>query len=256
MPRAIWKAFIQFESVNVPVKLYPAVKDVRPRSHLLHDRDRHRLQQRMFCPEENAAVEPNETAKGYEISKNEFVMIDPAELNVLQPAPSREIRGVAFVEAATVDPRYLDRTYYLGPDGDDQAYVNLAESLRQTALAGMCRWVMRDRSYVGVLQYRDGMLSLTTHRYADEVVPQESLEIERIEPSKREMTVAENLVRELEEPFQPEQYHDEYEAKLRNLIEQKAQGREVRLPKPKPPAPTVERDLVGVLERSLETVKR
>jgi len=256
MPRAIWKAFVEFGPVSVPVKLYTAVKDVRPHSHLLHDADRQRLQQKMVCSEEETTVERDETVKGYEVSRNEYVVVDPHELDALEPEPSRGIRVVEFVEADQVDPRYLDRTFFLGPDDDEQMYVNLAESLRQTKRAGMCRWVMRDKSYVGVLQARDGLLRLITHRHADEVVPQDSLTIKRVEPSKREVAIARNLVKELGEPFQPEQYHDEYEAKLRHLIEQKAQGKEVKLPKAKPAASTKDEDLVGVLEQSLKTLKR
>ena len=256
MPRAIWKAFVEFGPVSVPVKLYTAVKDVHPHSHLLHDHDRQRLQQRMVCSREDTAVGREETVKGYEVSENEYVVVEPHELDTLEPEPSRAIRVIEFVEAGQVDPRYLDRTFFLGPDDDEQMYVNLAESLRQTKLAGMCRWAMRDKAYVGVLGQRDGLMSLTTHRYADEVVPEDSLTIKRVEPSGREVTIARNLVQELEQPFQPERYRDEYEAKLRSLIEQKAQGKEVKLPKPKPVAPTKEQDLVGVLERSLNALKR
>lgn len=256
MPRAIWKAFVEFGPVSVPVKLYAAVKDVHPHSHLLHDHDRQRLQQRMVCSQDETAVGRDETIKGYAIEESEYVIVEPHELDALEPEPSRGIRVVEFVEAGQVDPRYLDRTYFLGPDGDEQMYVNLAESLRQTKRAGMCRWVMRDKAYVGVLQEHNGLMSLTTHRYADEVVPAEALTVKRIEPHKKEVTIAANLVREMEEPFQPERYHDEYEAKLRHLIEQKAQGKEVKLPRPEPVAPTQEDDLVGVLEKSLKALKR
>ncbi len=256
MTRAIWKGFIQFGPVSVPVKLYTAVKDVHPHSHLLHDDDRQRLQQRMVCPEEDATVGREEMVKGYEVGENQYVVIDAHELDALEPEPSREIRVAEFVEAGRVDPRYLDRTFFLGPDGDEQMYANLAESLRQAKRAGMCRWVMRDKSYVGVLHERDGLLRLMTHRHADEVIPEDSLTIKRVEPSRQEVAIAGNLVEELKEPFLPERYHDEYEAKLRDLIEQKAQGKEVKLPKPKPAALTKDEDLVGVLERSLSALKR
>ncbi len=256
MARAMWKGSIRFGPVDVPVKLYPAVMDIRVHSHLLHDADRQRLEERMVCPLEDAVVSHEETAKGYEIDENEYVVIDPQELTMLEPKASREIEVVEFVDAGQVDPRYLDRTYFLGPDEDEQMYVNLAESLRQTKLAGMCRWVMRNKAYVGVLDAQDGLLCLTTHRYAEEIAPAEALEVKRIEPSRRESTIATNLVKELQEPFQPGQYHDEYEAKLRNLIDQKAKGKEVKLPRPKKPAPTKEEDLVGVLERSLDALKK
>lgn len=256
MTRAIWKASIQFGPVSVPVKLYSAAVDTRLHSHLLHDQDRHRLQQTMVCPEDGATVERQQVARGYEIEENEYVLVDPDELDALEPQASRAIEVIQFVEAGGIDPRYLDRTFFLGADDDEQGYANLAESLDQSRLAGMCRWVMRDKAYLGVLQHRDGLLHLTTHRYADEVVSAGSLDIKRVDPSRQEVAIAENLVKELAEPFRPEQYHEEYEAKLRQLIDQKAQGKEVKLPKPKPVVPTKEEDLVGVLERSLDALKR
>ncbi len=238
------------------MKLYTAVRDTRVHSHLIHDTDRQRLQQRMVCPQDEAVVDQDQTIKGYEIEEDRYVVIDPRELAVLEPEASRDIEIMEFVGAGKVDPRYLDRTYFLGPDQAEPMYVNLAESLKQAGLAGMCRWVMRGRSYVGVLEQRDGLLSLITHRYADEIVPGDSLEFKRVEPTRKETTIAKNLVEELTEEFRPEQYRNEYEAKLRSLIDAKAQGKEVKLPKPERPAPTKEEDLVGVLQRSLEALKK
>lgn len=256
MARALWKGTIRFGPASVPVKLYTAVRDTRVHSHLIHDADRQRLQQRMVCPQDEAVVDQEQAIKGYEIEEDQYVVVDPRELEVLEPEASRDIEVMEFAGAGKVDARYLDRTYFLGPDRDEPMYVNLAESLKQTGLAGMCRWVMRGRSYVGVLEQRDGLLSLITHRYAEEVVPADSLECKRVEPTKRETTLAKNLVGELTEEFHPEQCHNEYEAKLRSLIDAKAQGKEVRLPKVEKPAPTKEEDLVGVLQRSLEALKK
>jgi DNA end-binding protein Ku len=256
MSRAVWKASVRFGPVGVPVKLYPAVVDTRVHSHLLHDTDRQRLQQRMVCPAGDVVVDPAETVKGYEIADNEYVVVHPGELDILEPQASREIEVVEFVDAGHVDPRYLDRTYFLGPDDDEQMYVNLAAALEQTKLAGVCRWVMRDKAYIGVLGSRDGLLRLITHRYAEEIVPADALEIRRAEPSLREKTIARRLVEELKEPFQPEQYHDEYEARLQSLIEQKARGKTVTLPRPRKPEPTPEEELASVLERSLDTLRK
>lgn len=256
MSRAIWKASVRFGPVSVPVKLYPAVVDTRVHAHLIHDTDRQRLQQRMVCPAEDVVVDRAETVKGYEIADNEYVVVHPGELDILEPAAAREIEVVEFVDASHVDPRYLDRTYFLGPGDDEQMYVNLAAALEQTKLAGMCRWVMREKAYIGVLESRDGLVRLITHRYADEIVPADALEIGRAEPSLREKTIARRLVEELKEPFQPEQYHDEYEAKLQSLVEQKARGKTVTLPRPRKPEPTGAEELARVLERSLDALRK
>jgi len=132
MLRAIWKASIQFGPVSMLVKLYPAVKDIRRHSHLLHDQDRERLQQCMVCPEEDAVVDQNEMVKGYEVHESEYVVVEPTDLDALEPETSREIQVMQFVEAGQVDPRYLDRAYFLGPGGDEQMYVDLEESLART----------------------------------------------------------------------------------------------------------------------------
>ena len=206
MARAIWKGRIQFETVDVPVKLYTAVGDIAVHSHLLHDQDYSRLQQRMVCPEDNVVVPPEETVKGYEIATGEYVVIESDELDFAEPQASRQIEVMEFVEAHEIDDRFLDRTYYLGPDGDEQGYVDLLQSLKETGAAGMCKWVMRRRAYVGVLAAAGDVLTLTMHRYAGEIVPEDAFELEDVDISEKEMQIAERLIHELAETFEPQKY--------------------------------------------------
>jgi len=159
------------------------------------------------------------------------------------------------VEVGRIDDRCLDRTYYLGPDGDEQAYGDLMQSLRETAGAGMCRWVMRKKSYVGVLRSAADILTLTTHRYAGEIVPEDSFELEQADISEREMDIAERLIAELEEPFEPARYKDEYQIKLQKLIEEKAQGHKPELPALEAVEATEDDQLLIALEKSLESLK-
>lgn len=256
MPRAIWKGSIHFGPVDVPVKLYSAVGDIAIHSRLLHDQDQVPLEQRMVCPEDNSVVGPEETVKGFEITTDEYVVVEPDELDFMEPEGSRQIDAMTFFAVEEIDDRYLDRTYYLGPDNDDQDYVNLAESLNKSGKAAMCQWVMRKKSYIGVLKFTDGILTLTTHRYASEIVSLENFDLEAVTISDKEMRIARNLVTELEEKFVPENYKDEYQLKLQKLIDQKAKGREVKLPALEAVEETKDDKLLSVLEESLASLKQ
>jgi DNA end-binding protein Ku len=252
----MWKARVQFGAVDVPVKLYSAVEDIAVHSHLLHDQDYNRLSQRMVCPQDGKAVAPDDIVKGYEIAEGEYVIIEPDELDFLEPQASRQISVTEFVHADDVDPRYLDRTYYLGPDADEQLYVNFAKSLGNTNMAGMCEWVMRKKSYIGVLKFQRGVITLTTHRYASEIVSDDAFKIEKVKLSQKETRIAKNLIAELEEEFHPENYHEQYQAKLQKLIDRKAKGKKVELPALEQIEETDDKHLLNALEKSLDALKK
>jgi DNA end-binding protein Ku len=256
MQRAMWKGRIQSGPIDLPVKLYSAISDITVHSHFLHDQDQVRLEQRMLCSADGRPVPSEEIGKAFEVKKDKYIVIDDEELDFAEPEASRQIEVSEFVDADSLDAKFLDRSYYVGPDGDDQLYVDFVSSLKCTKQAGMCRWVMRKRSYVGVLMPANDILVLTTHRYADEVVPSSSLKLEKSKMTSKETTIAKNLVLELEEKFEPEKYKDEYQAKLQKLIEKKAKGQKVELPELEKPEATEDKELMGALERSLKAVKR
>ncbi len=255
MPHAVWKGRIQFGPVDIPVKLYSAVADISVHSHLLHDQDNVRLQQKMVCEAENTPVPKEQYAKGYEVETGQYVILEPDELDFLQPQASRQIQITEFVETDQLDERYLDRTYYLGPDNDDQLYANLTQSLKKSNLAGICQWTMRKKSYIGVLQFQNDILTLTTHRYAAEVVSTDSFNLDQANISDKELQISTTLINQLQQKFQPEKYHDEYQIKLQKLIEQKAKGQKVELPAIEKVAQTDENQLLDALEKSLKSLK-
>jgi DNA end-binding protein Ku len=223
---------------------------------MLHDQDKVRLQQKMVCRQEEIIVERDEMVKGYQVHPGEYVVVDPDELEELDPQASRDIEVEEFVTLKEIDPRYLDRVYYLGSDSSDQVYVNLAEALKKSKTAGICRWTMRKKSYLGILQNVDGILYLTTHRFRDEVSGTDEYDIPQVKTSKKEKDIAKNLIAELTEPFNPEDYHDEYQAELKKLVQAKAQGKEVELPKVKKKKAAPETDLSAILEKSLSSLKK
>jgi len=253
--QAVWKGRIQFGPVDVPVKLYSAVSDIAVHSHLLHDQDNIRLEQKMVCSQEGKVVPDEEYAKGYKVTNDEYVVIEPDELDFIQFPDSRQIQVMEFVDISQLDDRFLARTYYLGPDNDDQLYTNLIQSLKDTKLAGICKWVMRKKSYVGVMNIEKDIITLTVHRFFSEIINPETKEFKNEKISARENEIAKNLINELKDKFHPEKYHDEYQAKLQNLIELKAKGKKVTMPHIEKARETKDKELLNVLEKSLASLK-
>jgi len=256
MIRAIWKGAVRFGPVRVPVKLYTAVEDTRVHANLLHDADRQRLEQRMVCAAEDRAVEREEIVKGYPLDGQHFVEVEAEELEALTPPSSREIEVIDFVPTGQADARYFDRTYYLGPDGQEQNYADLAASLSQSGLAGVCRWVMRKKAYLGLLQCSGQTMSLTTCRYPDEVVSEDDLSIAQASVGEKEQKAALQLIGAMVDDFRPEAYTDEYQDRLKALIDQKARGEEIKIARPAKIHKTKEENLLGTLEGSLAALNR
>jgi DNA end-binding protein Ku len=256
MIRAIWKGVIQFGPVRAAVKLYTAVEDTRVHARLLHDADHQHLEQRMVCSAEDRPVERDEIVKGYPLDAQHYIEIEPDELEALAPSSSREIELIDFVPGGQVDARYVDRTYYLGPDQQEQRYADLAESLRQSRLAGVCRWVMRKKPYLGLLECSGRTMTLTTCRYPDEVVSEEDLSVPETSVGEKERKAALQLIGAMVDDFKPEAYTDEYQDKLKALIEQKARGEEVKPVKLRKIHKTREENLLNTLESSLAALNK
>jgi DNA end-binding protein Ku len=254
--RAIWKGRITFGQASIPVKLYTAVNDIRSHSHLLHDQDKSRLEQKLVCVADEKVIDRDETVRGFEISKGEYVLIEPNELEQFEPEKSIDIEIVEFVEADKIDSRYIEKTYYLGPDKDNQIFVNLLDSLKKSKLAGICRWSMRKKSYLGALEAGDKTLELIIHRNANEVVSGDTFGLENVKVSAKEKSIAKKLITELEGEFNPQEYHDEYQSKLKDLIEKKAKGKKVELPALKKPKETSDKELLKTLEKSFKALSK
>src|SRR5438552_14558731 len=172
--RAIWKGDLKMGSAKVPVKLYSAAQDQTVRFHILDKKSKTRVKQHMV--DESGKEVPNEEIqKGFEVEPGTFVILDEKELEELEPEASREIEITQFVSPENIPPEYYDRPYYLGPDGDQAAYLALAEALKSKEREGVVRWVMRKQPYVGALGAEDGHLVLFTLRNAEEVLSAKDL---------------------------------------------------------------------------------
>lgn len=252
--RAIWKGVLALGSTEVPVKLYSAVEPRKVSFRLLHESDREPLKQRMVDPESDEVVEYREALRGYPTDDGRVVILDAEELNALEPEPSRDIEMTRFVPAGAVDPQWYDRPYWLGPDGSTDDYFALTAALEESGRVGIAKWVMRKKDYIGALRAEDGYLMLVTLRHAGEVVSADALQPPGGRAlDARELKMASQLVEALAGEFEPEQYRDEYAARVMELVEAKAKGR--KLPKKRARRKTADVSLADALEKSLKAAR-
>jgi DNA end-binding protein Ku len=228
--RSIWKGQLKIGSTKIPVKLYSAVADKTVRFHILDDRHLMRVKQHMVNRETGEEVPNEEIQKGYEIEPGRFVLLTDEELESLEPEPSRDIEITEFVPPEAISEQWFERPYYLGPDGDQEAYFALVEALKNRNREGIAHWVMRNRPYVGVLRAQGDYLMLVTLRNAEEVISASELP----KPAGRaatpkELNMAKELVGAMQGEFKAEDYKDEYRERVMEFIERKAKGRAPKL---------------------------
>jgi len=252
--KAIWKGYIHFRSIDVPVKLHTAVKEEHIQFHLLHSRDHVKLRQQMVCAYEKTAVPAEEQIKGFALEEGKYILVDPAELEQTEPEGSRMIAVHEFAKTEEIDPLFRERIYYLEPDVHSRAYEALVSALKEMNMEGICTWIMRKRSYVGALQSTGKILRLNTLRYADEVISTKSLGLPEISLSEKELKVGCELINQLTAPFEPQKFENAHQKKLRGLIDRKARGEKIAILRPRRLKPTRPDKLLQALEASLKRV--
>jgi DNA end-binding protein Ku len=238
----------------VPVKMYSAVQDQAVHFHLLHGKDLTPVEQRIVRKDTGREVAKEAQRKAFPLDDQRAVILEPEELETLEPDADRAIRLLRFVPRDALGDAWFDRPYLLGPDEDDGAYFALAKALGDKDRLGIARWVMRDKIYLGALSVEDGFLRMTTLRRAEQVlaVPDARPDKART-PSDAEIKLAEQLVDSITGEFAPEEWQNEYRQRLHKLIEAKAKGTKLRLVTPKPKEATS--DLAESLRASLAASK-
>src|SRR3954447_17487603 len=260
MARAIWSGSISFGLLNVPVKLYSAVSKKSVSFRELRESDGSRVRHKRVAEADGEEVDYNDIVKGYEIAPDQYVVITRDELEELDPKKTRAIEVLDFVDLDDIDPIYFDHPYYLGPDkGAERAYALLVKAMDDSHKVAVCRFVLRNRESLAALRPMDGVMTMATMRFADEVVSTSELtevlgeEVEK--PKKKELDMAKALIDSLTSEFDAEQYRDEYREELLNLIERKAKGESIVSTETEAPTPTKAPDLMAALEESLAAVK-
>src|SRR3954465_5996169 len=231
MPRSMWSGAISFGLVNVPIKLYSAVSKKTVRFHQLNGETGNRIQQKRTDPETGEEVAYENIVKGYELTRDRYVIIEPDELDALDPEKSRTIDIEDFVDIADIDPVYYDHPYYLVPDkGAAKAYGLLLSAMQESGRVAIARVVLRSKEQlVAIRPDKDGrLLMMETMIFADEVVPKNDLdglpEAEDLKVSEREVKMAQQLIESLATDFEPERYRDQYREKGLGRIQAKTGG--------------------------------
>src|SRR5947199_548584 len=260
MARAIWSGSISFGLLNVPVKLYSAVARRGIALREIRESDSARIKHRRVAEGTDEEVPYEKIIKAYEITKDRYVPLSKDELASLDPKKTRAIEVQDFVEISEIDPIYFDSPYYLGPaDGAEKAYSLLAQAMEQSGKVAIARFVFRNKEHLAAIRPGDGVLTLTTMRFADDVVPRDELEdvlpTEKPKIGKREVEMAEQLIDSLTRDFDPTLYRDEYREELLAMIERKAAGEDVVAAPQEDREPTKAPDLMAALEQSIADVR-
>jgi len=257
MARAIWSGSISFGLLNVPVKLYSAVARRSIGLREIRESDGARIRHRRVAEGTDEEVPYEKIVKAFELSPDRYVPLSKEEMEALAPEKSRAIEVLDFVDLDEIDPIYFDSPYYLGPaEGAERAYSLLARAMEESGKVAIARFVFRNKEHLAALRPAGGVITLTTMRFADEVVPPSELEdvlpAEQPKVAKREVEMAEQLIDSLTRSFDPGAYRDEYREQLLALIERKAEGKDVvTAPAAEEPEPTKAPDLMAALEESI-----
>ncbi|HWJ45220.1 MAG TPA: Ku protein, partial [Gaiellaceae bacterium] len=170
MPRSIWSGSITFGLVNVPVRLYSAVQEHKLRFHFVHEKDSSPIGYQKICKQEDKPVPDKEIVKAFEFTKGEYVFMEDEDFAAARVEGYKAIDIVDFVPYEDIDPIFFAHTYYVGPDrGADKTYSLLVKAMENSELAGIAKFVMRDRQNLGALRVRDGVITLEQLHYADEI---------------------------------------------------------------------------------------
>ena len=259
MARPVWSGTISFGLVNVPVKAFTAVRDHDVHFHQLDKKSGARIRYKKVSEKSGREVADDNIEMGFEVSDGRYVTFDKQELADLRPTSTRTIEVTDFVPLDEVDPIYYERTYWLAPDGDAaaRAYQLLLAAMDERERVAIGTVAMRNKEYLAAIRPLDGVLAMSTMRFADEIVPRrdiDELPSRRSKPAPKELSMALKLLDSLESDWDPKQYKDTYVEELRKRIKAKDAGKEITTEEPAQRSADVI-DLSEALQRSLEDAR-
>lgn len=258
-PRSLWKGALSFGLVNVPVRLYTATDDKTPSFNQLRASDHSRIGYKRVAKADDQEVAYDDIVKGYEYERDRYVVFTPDELEAMKPASSRTIEILQFTPLEQIDPIYFQRAYYLAPDPSGaKAYALLARAMKDQNTVAVCKIAVRDKEHLATLRLRDEVMVLETMWWPDEIreVTLADFDVDELpEPRKQEVQMAQTLIENLTEDFDPAQYHDEYRERVLAAVQQKVEGQEITIAEDgEEPAAVL--DLMAALKESVEASKQ
>jgi DNA end-binding protein Ku len=256
MASTIWKGYITFGLISIPVRLFAAARSERIGFNMIHEPCSSRIKQQLFCPVCERTVERSEIVKGYEAEKDTYVIVEDEEIKKIAPQSQQTMEIMEFVKLDEVDPIYFDTSYYAVPEEPGRrAYQLLLQTMQRTGYAAVAKLAMHQREYTIIIRPRAEGLTLHSIHYADEVraIPEYG-QVLNADVKPQEIQLAEQLVKSLASPFEPEKYEDSYQKRLLELVEAKREGKAVRETKGRKLAPVI--DLMTALQKSLGQTDR
>jgi len=254
MARAMWKGSLAFGLVNIPIELYSATRDHRPKFRLLHAKDESPVRYERVCQTEGKPVGWDDLVKGYEYEKGQFVVITKDDFKTAALEKTKTIDILDFVNPDDVDERYFETPYYLQPSkGADRSYALLREALRDSGKLGIAKIILRDAQHLAAVEAIGDALVLTMMRFADELADLDDFRFPRVDVIRpAELKMAKQLIDNLSAEWKPEKYTDEYRDNLMKVIQGKLKGRQRKLKERETAQSADVVDLMARLRASLE----
>lgn len=254
--RAIWSGSIGFGLVNIPVKLYSASQ---PREgidlDMLHKEDHSPIRYARICREDGEEIPYDEIVKGYEYKKGDYIVLSQEDLKKADVKEAKSINIKQFADESEIDSRYYERLYYLEPEkGAERAYALLRDALEESGKVALAKYAMRARDNMGAIKPFGSALVLIQMRFPADLRSPSDLKFPETKAQKEEIKMALALIKQLDMPFIPEDWHDTYTEELEELIEQKAKGHKPKA-RGKEPKDTKVKDLMATLKASLDEAK-
>jgi DNA end-binding protein Ku len=260
MARAVWSGSISFGLVNIPVKLFNAVSRRSVSFNQIDSRTGSRVKMQRVSAVDGTEVPYEAIVKGYELAPDRYVLIEPEELDALDPEATHTIDIEEFIDLAEIDPIFYDAAYYVAPvKGTEKPYALLVRAMEEEGKVAIARFVMRTKQYLAALRPKDGKLVISTMVYADEVIPTDEVReldgLDDLDVSDRELLMAKQLIESLTAEFEPDKFRDEYRDKVLELIERKSEGIETVVEAPVPQEEPKVVDLLAALEASVKEAR-
>jgi DNA end-binding protein Ku len=255
--RALWTGSISFGLVNLPVRVFSAVSEHKLQFHLVHESDDGPIGYEKVCKLDGKPVSNDEIVKAFEYTKGKLVHLTDEDFEAVQVDGQHTIDLQDFVAYDEIDPTFFAHTYLVGPQGGaEKPYALLVRAMTDSGLAGIGKFVLRNRQYLGCLRVRDRTLILEQLHFADEVkAPKEIVPARLPAVSKQELALARSIIEGLESAWRPQKYQDTYTKALRALVKRKVAGHDVHAAAPEPEGAEVV-DLMDALRQSVDQVKR
>lgn len=255
MAKSFWKGAISFGMVAIPVKMYVATVSKTPSFHLLHNKCLTRPKQVLYCQEDDEYFSLKETVRGYEYTKGQYAVLDDSDFEKVPVKTAHTIDIAGFVKEDEIDPVYFYDTHYLEPeDISAKPFCLLREAMHQSGRVGIAKVAFQRREHLCCLRPLDSLLALHTMHFADEIVPTDEITVPEKEYTDDELKMASSLIEVMVKKFQPEEYHDDYQQALAEIVQARVAGRQVEVLE----MPKYEEipDLMSALKASIEAASK